>query len=205
MSEPGWPDKYNNKALLCDWGRSQIFIHDVKAQGPSFIAKEPETFVKSRQVTDIDVDASGRVYISAWAGASFKGHNAKGYVESYIPEGLEYKPFPKLSEVSEQELLKYLASESQTARVDAQQEILARKATQLLPATLLKQKMPTVTCSSCRSCLHHRAIRRTRCTSHTGETLPRSELRSTLFAVWQISWQWLKKQYHFINKSTFRS
>ena len=140
LSEPGWPDKYNNKALLCDWGRSQIFIHDVKAQGPSFIAKEPETFVKSRQVTDIDVDASGRVYISAWAGASFKGHNAKGYVESYIPEGLEYKPFPKLSEVSEQELLKYLASESQTARVDAQQEILARKATQLLPAISAQAK-----------------------------------------------------------------
>ncbi|EDM28795.1 hypothetical protein LNTAR_09499 [Lentisphaera araneosa HTCC2155] len=140
LSEPGWPDKYNNKALLCDWGRSQIFIHDVKAQGPSFIAKEPETFVKSRQVTDIDVDASGRVYISAWAGASFKGHNAKGYVESYIPEGLEYKPFPKLSEVSEQELLKYLASESQTARVDAQQEILARKASQLLPAIATQAK-----------------------------------------------------------------
>ena len=140
LSEPGWPDKYNNKALLCDWGRSQIFIHDVKAQGPSFIAKEPETFVKSRQVTDIDVDASGRVYISAWAGASFKGHNAKGYVESYIPEGLEYKPFPKLSKVSEQELLNYLASESQTARVDAQQEILARKATQLLPAISAQAK-----------------------------------------------------------------
>ena len=44
LSEPGWPDKYNNKALLCDWGRSQIFIHDVKAQGPSFIAKETRDF-----------------------------------------------------------------------------------------------------------------------------------------------------------------
>ena len=140
LSEPGWPDKYNNKALLCDWGRSQVIIHGTKPDGASFIAEEPQTFVQSSQVADLDVDASGRVYVAAWAGAGFKGNSKKGFVERYVPEGFKYKPFPMLSKVSEQELLKYLASESHTARVDAQQEILARNATKLLSAIYAQAK-----------------------------------------------------------------
>ena len=140
LSEPGWPDKYNNKALLCDWGRSQVIIHGAKPQGASFIAEKPETFVKSSQVADLDVDASGRVYVAAWAGAGFKGNSKKGFVERYVPEGFKYVPFPKLSTVSEADLLKYLASESHTARVDAQQEILARNATKLLSAIYAQAK-----------------------------------------------------------------
>jgi putative heme-binding domain-containing protein len=134
LSEPGWPEAYNNKALLCDWGRSQVVIHGTEPKGASFVAQKPETFHKSRQVTDLDVDASGRVYVSAWDGAGFKGNPGKGFVERLVPKGFEYKPFPRLGTINwDEQLLPYLASESHTARVDAQQEILARNAVKLFP------------------------------------------------------------------------
>lgn len=132
LSEPGWPKEYNNKALLCDWGRSTVFVHGTTPKGPSFIATEPQVFIKTRQVTDLDVDGSGRVYVSAWDGAGYKGNPKKGYVVRLVPQGYKYKPFPNLAKVTEDQLLTYLASESHTARVDAQQEILRRNATGLL-------------------------------------------------------------------------
>ncbi|NQZ60235.1 MAG: HEAT repeat domain-containing protein, partial [Lentisphaeraceae bacterium] len=117
---------------LADWGRSTIFIHAAEAEQASFIAKDPTVFLKVSQVTDLDVDASGRMYIAAWAGAGWTGNAKRGYVVRVLPEGFVYKPFPKLSKVSDAKLLYHLASGSHTARVDAQQEILGRKATKLL-------------------------------------------------------------------------
>ena len=126
LQEPSWPKEYNNKPLMADWGRSMIFIHDVKADGPSF-TDQPKDFLKVSQVADLDVDASGRMYVAAWAGAGYKGNPQKGYVERYVPDGWEYKAFPDLTKASKAELLAFIDSESFTARIYAQQEILERK------------------------------------------------------------------------------
>lgn len=126
LQEPGWPKEYNNKPLMADWGRSMIYIHDVKPDGPSF-TDTPKNFLKVSQVADLDVDASGRMYVAAWAGAGYKGNSQKGFVERYVPEGWQYKAFPDLTKVTKSELLNFIDSESFTARIYAQQEILARK------------------------------------------------------------------------------
>ena len=38
-------------------------------------------FIKCSQLTDVDVDGSGRMYLAAWEGAGYKGNPGKGYVE----------------------------------------------------------------------------------------------------------------------------
>jgi putative heme-binding domain-containing protein len=125
LQEPGWPKEFNNKPLMADWGRSQIYIHEVTPDGPSF-TNVPKDFLKVSQVADLDVDASGRMYVAAWAGAGYKGNGTKGYVERYVPENWQYKAFPDLTKLSKDQLLNVLNSESATARVYAQQEILRR-------------------------------------------------------------------------------
>ena len=70
LQEPGWPEKYNNIAIMCDWGRSQLIIHRLQPDGASF-TQEPENFIRIHQITDVDTDASGRLYAGAWAGAGY--------------------------------------------------------------------------------------------------------------------------------------
>ena len=71
LQEPGWPEKYNNISIMCDWGRSQLIIHRLTPDGASF-TQEPENFIRLHQITDVDTDASGRLYAGAWAGAGYK-------------------------------------------------------------------------------------------------------------------------------------
>ena len=125
FQEPGWPKKYNNVPMMCDWGRSQLIIHRIKPDGPSF-TQTPENFIKCSQISDVDVDGSGRLYLSAWAGAGYKGNPKKGYVERVVPKDWKYKPFPDLAKLSSDGLINSLKSPSSTARLHVQQEILRR-------------------------------------------------------------------------------
>lgn len=123
--EPGWPDQYNHVPMMCDWGRNHLFIHRVSADGASFTQSE-ERFIEVSQITDVAADASGRLYISAWDGAGFQGNPQKGYVVQVTPSNWVYKPFPELSIASLDELVNFLHSDSSTARLHAQQELLSR-------------------------------------------------------------------------------
>lgn len=126
LQEPGWPEKYNNQPLMADWGRSKIFIHQVKPDGASF-TNEPMEFIDSAQVADLDVDGSGRMYIAAWAGAGYSGNKNKGYVDIVTPKGWKYQPFPKLAKLPTAELVAMLQSKSMTARTYASVELVARR------------------------------------------------------------------------------
>ena len=125
LQEPGWPEKYNNIPIMCDWGRSQLIIHRLTPDGASF-TQEPENFIRIHQITDVDTDASGRLYAGAWAGAGYKGSPDKGWVERIVPKNWVYKPFLKTSSRSDKELIKLLWSESSTARLAASQELVKR-------------------------------------------------------------------------------
>ncbi|MFT5905321.1 MAG: putative heme-binding domain-containing protein [Cryomorphaceae bacterium] len=125
FEEPGWPEKYNKTFMMADWGLSQIYIHRVTKDGASFTDK-PEKFISSSQVSDLDVDGSGRMYIAAWDGAGFTGNPDKGFVSIVTPKGWTYKKFPELTKLSTKDLIAMLKTPSSTARVYAQQEILRR-------------------------------------------------------------------------------
>ncbi|MED5586920.1 MAG: NPCBM/NEW2 domain-containing protein [Verrucomicrobiota bacterium] len=125
FQEPGWPEKYNNVAMMCDWGRSQLIIHRVTPDGPSF-TQAPENFIKLHQITDVDSDASGRLYAGAWAGAGYRGSPNKGWVECIVPQNWKYRPFTAPAELKDKPLVELLRSESASARLAASQELLKR-------------------------------------------------------------------------------
>ncbi|MEO5997100.1 MAG: hypothetical protein ABIN89_10180, partial [Chitinophagaceae bacterium] len=125
MDDPTWPDKYNHVPMMADWGRSQLYIHRVTRDGASYTQKDEE-FIKLPQITDVDVDASGRMYLSAWDGAGYSGNPAKGYVVRVVPKGWKYTAFIDVKKATVDELVSILKSESGVARLHAQQELITR-------------------------------------------------------------------------------
>jgi putative heme-binding domain-containing protein len=135
MDEPTWPEKYNHVPMMADWGRSELYIHRVTPNGASFTQKQ-EDFITLPQITDLDVDGSGRLYLSAWDGAGYAGSPAKGYVVLAVPTGWVYKAFPNLKTASVEELGGLLSSASAVTRFYASQELLLRPATEAAKASL---------------------------------------------------------------------
>jgi putative heme-binding domain-containing protein len=127
MDDDRWPAQYNHVPLMADWGRNILFMHHVNPANGSF-EQEEEEFVELPQITDLDIDASGTLYMSAWDGAGFRGDSARGYIVRAVPEGFEVSDFPNLQNVSLEELGQYLQSESAKARQYAQYELLQRPA-----------------------------------------------------------------------------
>ncbi|KAA5542448.1 DUF7133 domain-containing protein [Adhaeribacter rhizoryzae] len=125
MDEPTWPEKYNKVPMMADWGRSQLYIHRVTPTGAGFTQKEEE-FIKLPQITDLDVDGSGRMYMAAWDGAGYSGNPGKGFVVRAVPKNWQYKAFPNLKKASDKELISLLKSPSAVARLHAQQEFISR-------------------------------------------------------------------------------
>lgn len=125
IDDPTWPEKYNHVPMMADWGRSQLYIHRVTPDGVSYKQKEEE-FIKLPQITDVDIDGSGRVYMSAWDGAGYSGNPNKGFVMRAVPANWTYKAFPNLKKASVNKLGDLLKSESAVTRLHAQQELLSR-------------------------------------------------------------------------------
>ncbi|MPR32318.1 DUF7133 domain-containing protein [Salmonirosea aquatica] len=134
MDDPTWPTKYNHVPMMADWGRSQLYIHRVTPDGPSYTQKEEE-FVKLAQITDVDIDASGRAYMSAWDGAGYSGNPNKGFVVRAVPNNWQFKAFPDVTKLSVDQVAAILKSESGVARLAAQQELLTRPAKQTIDAS----------------------------------------------------------------------
>ena len=139
LQEEGWPEKFTNVAVMCDWGRSQAVIHRLTPDGPSF-TQEPETFIKLQQITDVDTDASGRLYAGAWAGAGYKGNPGKGWVSRIVPKNWKYKPFTNPAKLKDSALVSLLRSRSATARLAASQELIGRPAAAKAVASLAVDK-----------------------------------------------------------------
>lgn len=127
MDEPTWPDQYNHVPMMADWGRSELYIHRLTPVGGTF-TQQQEDFIKLPQITDLDVDGSGRLYLSAWDGAGYSGNPGKGFVVRVVPKDWKYQPFPDLKDASIAELQSLLKSASAVARLQAQQELLTRPA-----------------------------------------------------------------------------
>src|SRR5690606_6983434 len=85
VCEPALPKPYDRALLTCDWGRSTVFFHPLEQSGPTFQADQ-KNFVTIERPTDIDVDGSGRLYVSSWRGGQFNyaGENI-GYVVQVKP------------------------------------------------------------------------------------------------------------------------
>ncbi|WP_057940139.1 DUF7133 domain-containing protein [Algoriphagus resistens] len=125
MDDARWPAKYNHVPMMADWGRSQLYIHRVTMDGPGF-TQQDEEFIKLAQVTDIDVDASGRMFLAAWDGAGYFGSEEKGYVVRVVPKDWAYEAIPDLKTATLEELVELLKASNSASRFHAQREMLAR-------------------------------------------------------------------------------
>jgi putative heme-binding domain-containing protein len=134
MDEPAWPEKFNHVPMMADWGNSQLYIHRVTPDGASFTQKDEE-FIKLNQITDLDVDGSGRLYLSAWDGAGYSGSPDKGFIVRAVPKDWKYKAFPDVKKESVKGLVSLLKSNSAVARLAGQQELLNRPAKDALKAS----------------------------------------------------------------------
>ncbi|MEM7368946.1 MAG: heme-binding protein [Bacteroidota bacterium] len=125
MDEPNWPSSYSKVPLMADWGRNELFIHRVSEDRASF-QQQNDPFLKVPQITDVDVDGSGQLFLSAWNGAGYRGNPDIGFILRAVPKDWTYSPFPDLQEASLKELGQHLQSTSAVARLHAQQELLTR-------------------------------------------------------------------------------
>lgn len=123
-----WPTPFANAAYTCDWGRSEVYIHNLPAHGPTFDAHQ-DVFMKIPRPTDIDIDGSGRMYVSSWKNGQFAyGGPNVGFVVQVTPIDFKPNPFPDLNKATDEQLIGFLASPSAVYRQHSQLEILRRGA-----------------------------------------------------------------------------
>lgn len=125
MDDDTWPAKYNHVPMMADWGRSELYINRLTPDEGSFTQAQ-EDFIQLPQITDVDIDASGRMYLSAWDGAGFSGDSTKGFTVRVVPKNWTFKPYPDLEESSVGELITLMQSHSGVGRLYAQQELITR-------------------------------------------------------------------------------
>ena len=121
-----WPEGFGNSVYTCDWGRSEVYLHNLPGAGATFQPHQ-ELFLKIPRPTDIDVDGSGRMYVSSWKNGKFAydGPNI-GFVAQVVPRDFVPHPFPDLAEASDSRLVGMLASPSAVHRLHSQWELLRR-------------------------------------------------------------------------------
>ena len=126
MNDSRWPEKYNNVPMMADWGRNYLYIHRLFEDGASFTQDE-EQFIQLPQITDVDVDAAGAMYLSAWNGAGYSGSPDKGYIVRAVPNGFEYNAFPAVEDFFwTNSVVKLLKANNAKSRLSAQYELLRR-------------------------------------------------------------------------------
>ena len=134
LDEPG----LQNGLYTVEWGRSAIFYHPLKQKGagwelvPSAKDADPKNpgaqeFIKLTRPTDMDVDASGRLYITSWEGATFNYNGPfAGYVLRVVKKDAPKVEIPDLGNAKGYALTQLLAGKSAVLRLAAQREILRR-------------------------------------------------------------------------------
>lgn len=126
LDEPGFPPGYGNALYTADWGRNWVYRHELTPRGATFTATQDE-FIGATRVTDLDVDAISRLYVTSWKGATFKyeGDNV-GYLLRVSPKGYVPEPLPDFTATTDTELVNLLASASHRRRLEAQRTLIRR-------------------------------------------------------------------------------
>jgi putative membrane-bound dehydrogenase-like protein len=127
VQDPRWPERYRNTLFTGDWGRSEVYRHELKKHGPTFDLRQ-EVFLKVPRATGMDVDAAGRLYVASWRGGEasvYVGPNV-GFLARIAPRGLKAAPPPNLKQAGLAELVRHLGGPNAVLRLHTQTEILRR-------------------------------------------------------------------------------
>lgn len=146
LDEPGFPEGFGHAIYTADWGREWIYRHQITPKGATFTIDQTQ-FFRAPRVTDLDVDASSRLYVASWKGASFTyvGENV-GFLVRLTPKGFVPEPLPDFAKAGPAELVRLLESPSHRRRLEAQRELVRRglseEATRNLMALAKGQSKP---------------------------------------------------------------
>lgn len=126
IDEPGMPDGCSPALYTADWGRNWVYRHRLTENGATFKPDQSE-FASLTRVTDLDVDASSRIYAASWKGATFTYEGEKvGYLVQFTPQGYKAPPLPRYGELDGGALAAELRSPSHRRRLAAQRHWLGR-------------------------------------------------------------------------------
>lgn len=124
--EPNLPPEIGRTLLTCDWGRSVIYRHPLKADGATF-KPEAADFIKISRPVDIDYDGAGRFYVASWRDGGFSySHPFVGYVATIEHTAGKYEPLPDVTKLDAKQLLAELRTDSHRRRQHAQLELQRR-------------------------------------------------------------------------------
>ena len=91
VQDARWPELYRNTLLTGDWGRSEVYRHQLTPNGPTFDLNH-EVFLKIPRATGMDIDGSGRLYVASWRGGEsggFRRPERRVCMRRVTPRGFE--------------------------------------------------------------------------------------------------------------------
>lgn len=121
-----WPDRFNDYLLTADWGTYSVYSHRLEKKGPTYMPHQ-EQFVTIEQPTDLEIDGTGRLFISSWKNGKFKyrGENV-GYIAMLTPESYVPNPPEDPEQMTSRELVRQLTAPSSEQRKLYQRALLDR-------------------------------------------------------------------------------
>lgn len=126
MDEPGMPAGYGDALYTADWGRQQIFRHNLTDFGATVTADQHD-FLGLPRATDLDVDASSHIYAASWKGATFTYNDENvGFLIQLSPQNYTSPPLPDFAHASTKDLVDILQAPSHRRRLEAQRTLIRR-------------------------------------------------------------------------------
>lgn len=127
LEDERWPAAYRGALLTGDWGRSEVYRHELQADGASFRART-SVFLTIPRATGMDVGGDGRLYVASWRGGEasvYVGPNV-GFIACVAPPGWSPSSPSNPKGFSLAELIDGLCGPNAAARFHCQREILRR-------------------------------------------------------------------------------
>ncbi len=88
LDDERWPEAYRGVLLTGDWGRSEVYRHDLKPAGATFRSNQ-SVFLSIPRPTGMDLGGDGRLYVASWRGgeASVYVGPQVGFLACVAPPG----------------------------------------------------------------------------------------------------------------------
>jgi len=127
LQDDRWPEPYRGSLLTGDWGRSEVYRHDLQPAGATFRATQ-EVFLTIPRPTGMDIGGDGRLFVASWRGgeASVYVGPQVGFIACITPPGFKAKSLPEPEEADLARLVDGLCSSIEARQFACQRAIIRR-------------------------------------------------------------------------------
>ena len=126
LHDDRWPEAYRGALLTGDWGRSEVYRHDLKPAGASFRGNQ-SVFLSIPRPTGMDIGADGRLYVASCAGRGERRRRPQvGFLACVAPPGWSPASPVDPKGLALAELIDGLCGPNAASRFHCQREILRR-------------------------------------------------------------------------------